>query len=217
MKPHGKVFVVTGGGSGMERELVLQLLARGAAVAAVDIHADALAETLRLAAVPPARLQAFTTDLSQREAVEALATEVIGRFGRVDGLINSSLGGFLPVPGQTIYGASKAAVKLMTEGLHSELMETGVHVTVVFPGAIATNIVANSGLTGVPGGADAKSAAMKTTPAEVAARIILDGIEKNAYRILVGPDARLMDALCRLAPERAAAFIYKQMRSLLPA
>ena len=32
----------------------------------------------------------------------------------------SSMGGFLPVPGQTIYGASKAAVKLFTEGLHSE-------------------------------------------------------------------------------------------------
>jgi short-subunit dehydrogenase len=33
----------------------------------------------------------------------------------------SSMGGFLPVPGQVIYGASKAAVKLLTEGLHSEL------------------------------------------------------------------------------------------------
>jgi short-subunit dehydrogenase len=29
----------------------------------------------------------------------------------------SSMGGFVPVPGQTIYGATKAAVKLMTEGL----------------------------------------------------------------------------------------------------
>ncbi|WP_252629481.1 SDR family oxidoreductase, partial [Enterobacter sp. JH539] len=36
----------------------------------------------------------------------------------------SSMGGFLPVPGQTIYGASKAAVKLFTEGLHSELADT---------------------------------------------------------------------------------------------
>jgi hypothetical protein len=32
----------------------------------------------------------------------------------------SSMGGFLPVPGQTVYGASKAAVKLLTEGLHAE-------------------------------------------------------------------------------------------------
>lgn len=44
----------------------------------------------------------------------------------------SSMGGFLPVPGQTIYGAAKAAVKLMSEGLHAELLETNVTVTTVF-------------------------------------------------------------------------------------
>lgn len=36
----------------------------------------------------------------------------------------SSMGGFLPVPGQTIYGASKSAVSLFTDGLHSELLAT---------------------------------------------------------------------------------------------
>jgi short-subunit dehydrogenase len=58
----------------------------------------------------------------------------------------SSMGGFLPVPGQTIYGSSKAAVKLFTEGLNSELTGTNVHVMGVFPGAIGTNIAANSGV-----------------------------------------------------------------------
>ncbi len=58
----------------------------------------------------------------------------------------SSMGGFLPVPGQTIYGASKAAVKLLTEGLHAECGGTRVRVTVVFPGAVAANITSNSGV-----------------------------------------------------------------------
>ena len=49
----------------------------------------------------------------------------------------SSMGAFIPVPGQTVYGASKAAVKLLTEGLHAELRGTSVRVTVVFPGAVA--------------------------------------------------------------------------------
>lgn len=56
----------------------------------------------------------------------------------------SSMGGFLPVPGQSIYGASKAAVKLMTEALHSELKGTNVSVSVVIPGGIATDIKKNS-------------------------------------------------------------------------
>ena len=37
----------------------------------------------------------------------------------------SSMGSYVPVPGQTVYGASKAAVKLFTEGLRSELAEIG--------------------------------------------------------------------------------------------
>ena len=56
-------------------------------------------------------------------------------------LVNvSSMGAFIPVPGQTVYGASKAAVKLLTEGLHAERRGTPVRVTVVFPGAVATGI-----------------------------------------------------------------------------
>jgi short-subunit dehydrogenase len=58
----------------------------------------------------------------------------------------SRMGGFVPVPGKTIYGAAKAAVKLITEGLYSELKDTKVWVSVVFPGAVKINIMSNSGL-----------------------------------------------------------------------
>src|SRR5690606_21661568 len=56
----------------------------------------------------------------------------------------SSMGGFLPVPGQSVYGASKAAVKLLSEGLFAELQGTNVGVTTVFPGATKTGISQNS-------------------------------------------------------------------------
>jgi short-subunit dehydrogenase len=127
------------------------------------------------------------------------------------------MGGFLPVPGQTIYGASKAAVKLMTEGLWAELRGTRVHVTVVFPGAVGTNITANSGVE-IPGGMDAaemEKQASRVLPADKAAKIILDGMEKNAYRVLVGSDARMMDVLYRVRPSGATAFITNQMKALL--
>ena len=131
----------------------------------------------------------------------------------------SSMGGFLPVPGQTVYGASKAAVKLLTEGLHSELVGTPVSVTVVFPGAIGTDITKNSGVA-APGGMSAaqmEEAAKKhrSLPPADAARIILDAMEKDAYRVTVGKDATLMDRLSRLSPRRAAALIQKTMKDLL--
>lgn len=125
----------------------------------------------------------------------------------------SSMGGFLPVPGQTVYGASKAAVKLLTEGLHAELLNTHVRVTVVFPGAVGTEIAKNSGLgeIAIEGGKK-----IRVLPPSKAAQRILDGMEKNRYRILVGQDAKFMDFLYRLSPGRAARLIYKQMQSLLP-
>ena len=48
----------------------------------------------------------------------------------------SSMGGFFPFPGQTVYGASKAALKLFTEGLYAELLNTNIKVTLVLPGLL---------------------------------------------------------------------------------
>ncbi|GEM82298.1 SDR family NAD(P)-dependent oxidoreductase [Meiothermus hypogaeus] len=126
----------------------------------------------------------------------------------------SSMGGFLPVPGQSLYGASKAAVKLLTEGLYAELLGTSVRVTEVFPGAVATNITANSGVEIRQMESQGRSS-LKPLPPEEAARRIIAGVEQNRFRVLVGSDARLMDFLYRLAPAWATRFIERQMRSLL--
>jgi short-subunit dehydrogenase len=269
MQVSGKTIAVTGGGNGIGRQLVLNLLGRGARVAALDMSDTGLQETVALAGDGAARLSTHVVNITDREAVEALPAAIIAEHGQVDGLINcagiiqpfvkvnelgydaiervmnvnfwgvvnmtktflphllkrpaahivniSSMGGFLPVPGQSIYGASKAAVKLLTEALHSELTETNVAVTVVFPGAIATDISKNSGLD-APTAAEAAekdTPKFKMTQPSDAAQIIVDGMEKDAYRVCVGKDAMMMDRLSRLMPERAAGIIYKQMRSLL--
>ncbi len=126
----------------------------------------------------------------------------------------SSMGGFVPVPGQTIYCAAKAAVKLMSEGLASELGRSNVRVTVVFPGAVATNIRENSSVDSPKKIVDSDDT--KALSAAKAAEIIVRGIERDAYHVFVGRDAMLMDKLYRLSPVRAARTIAAKMRALLP-
>lgn len=130
-------------------------------------------------------------------------------------LVNvSSMGGFLPVPGQGVYGASKAAVKLLTEALYAELLDSPVCVTVVFPGATETDITKNSGV-GMPEVSGAAEQQFPMLSPEEAAKIILDGVEKNKPQIYTGKDSRMMNKLYRLAPTYATRLIAKRMRTLL--
>lgn len=128
----------------------------------------------------------------------------------------SSMGGFLPIPGQAAYGASKAAVKLFTEALFAELRGTPVAVTVVFPGGVDTDITEHSGV-GTPGGNRAELGKLqrKLTSAEDAGRQIIEGLEKGAFRVRIGGDAKFMDRLSRLWPKRATLLIAHRMESLL--
>ena len=57
--------------------------------------------------------------------------------------------------------------------------------------------------------------ARKVATPEEAAKAILDGMEKNAYRVLIGRDAKMMDLIYRLNPKRAATMIASQMKDLL--
>jgi len=126
----------------------------------------------------------------------------------------SSMGGYGPVPGQTVYGASKAAVKLLTEGLRSELLKSNVGVTLIYPGAVGTDIASNSHVTmDLPAGSDMPT--IKMTSVEDAGRIMIDGIEAGKARVFVGNDAKIMDFLVRLMPVKAAELIAKQMAGLL--
>ncbi|MEZ4687280.1 MAG: SDR family NAD(P)-dependent oxidoreductase [Bacteroidia bacterium] len=88
MNIQNKVIVVTGAGSGMGREMTLQLVKKGAKVAMVDIHEQALAETASLAG--EANLSQHTVNIAHREEVEALPEAVISHHGAVDGIINNA-------------------------------------------------------------------------------------------------------------------------------
>lgn len=254
-----KVVIVTGGGNGLGRELVLNLLKQNCNVVAVDINIEALNQTLQLAKNNAHSLMISQTDITDSEAINQMIQKTLLRFGTIDGVINnagiiqpfrrirdldakviervfninfmgtlnlikallptlytrpqahivniSSMGGFLPVPGQAIYGASKAAVKILSEALRAELQGTEIGVTTVFPGALYTNIKANSGLKADAGaGTEGHAPSAAFSPSK-AAQLIINAMVHNKAQLYIGKDAESMNLLYRLNPNMATKLI----------
>ena len=88
MRIADRVFVVTGGGNGMGRQVVLGLARRGARVAAVDLDAAGLTETAELARAAHATISTHIVNVADRDAVAALPDQVTSVHGQIDGLVN---------------------------------------------------------------------------------------------------------------------------------
>ncbi|MBB2946947.1 NAD(P)-dependent dehydrogenase (short-subunit alcohol dehydrogenase family) [Actinoplanes lutulentus] len=85
-----KVAVVTGAGSGIGRQLALELARRGARLAVSDINESGLAETAGQITAIGAEVHAAPLDVSDRAAVHAYATTVVTQFGVVHQLYNNA-------------------------------------------------------------------------------------------------------------------------------
>lgn len=133
----------------------------------------------------------------------------------------SSIFGIIGVPSQGAYCAAKHAVKGFNESLFYELKDTGVQVHSVHPGGVDTGIIKHGvHKKNIDGDIDAEALAeqfkadAKSTPDE-AAKVILDGVAKSRYRILVGSDARMIDRLQRWFPNFWRRLFPKLMSNLM--
>ena len=132
----------------------------------------------------------------------------------------SSIEGIIALPYKVAYASSKFAIRGFTEVLRMDLRHTHVGISCAFPGGVKTNIARNAvriaekyleehpELAGEMAprlrDADAQVAAFEAhagTSAEDAARLMVDGIKRKQWRILIGQDAVGMDELQRSHPE----------------
>ena len=133
----------------------------------------------------------------------------------------SSLFGLISMPGQSLYNATKYAVRGLTEALRTEMLVAGhpVGVTAVHPGGIKTAIARNARVSAKENKEqtaalfDEKLARM--TP-ERAAEIIVHGILKNRARVLVGIDAHAVHQLAKLLGSRYQDVVAKAHQRMAP-
>ena len=137
----------------------------------------------------------------------------------------SSIFGMVAVPGQTVYHATKFAVRGFTESLALEMAETNENLQVhcVHPGHIGTNIVANSRMDEESYKESLEqennsSIFTRNRPATIeemaesfkeggmhpskAAQIILNGVKKKKRRIFIGLDSKLLELSQRIFPNK---------------
>ncbi len=132
----------------------------------------------------------------------------------------SSVFGFIAPPGQSAYCASKFAVRGFTECLRHELDGSNVHISVVHPGGIKTNIASaarrgkNATVKDMQIANEMMEILAKTTPAQAAAAII-KGIKSKNPRILIGSDAKQISVIHRLFPKRYFKIMDKLMGGML--
>ncbi|UCE86453.1 MAG: SDR family NAD(P)-dependent oxidoreductase [Deltaproteobacteria bacterium] len=113
----------------------------------------------------------------------------------------SSMFGFLGFPGQASYCLTKAGVKALSEALWTELAHTGIGVTCVHPGGIATNMIRAARIADAAAkDKGAEQIARFGHSPEKAARKIVRAIEANRPRVRIGPEAYVLDWIKRLFP-----------------
>jgi len=111
-------------------------------------------------------------------------------------LISGSAAGNSPIPNNATYAATKAFANTFSESLRGELKGTGVHVTLLAPGPVRTDLP----------DADERSLVEKLIPdflwinTEYTAKLSLDGLEHNKMRIVPGLTSKAMSVASGYAP-----------------
>mmetsp|Transcript_13147 Transcript_13147/g.31879 ORF Transcript_13147/g.31879 Transcript_13147/m.31879 type:complete len:360 (-) Transcript_13147:392-1471(-) len=186
---------------------VLAIFARHGAIDVLVNNAGTVSATwAKATAAADAESQMATNFFGMVRMVRACVPCMTGECRRIINI--GSIGGRIGLPYQSMYSASKAAVMVWTDALRMEVWGQGVKVSLVEPGDLkpGVNAIKSAGFDDDPvaSGAFAIMRAEEvdgTDPAAVCRAVVAAlRAEMPAGRYLVGPDAWLVEALCRLCP-----------------
>jgi short-subunit dehydrogenase len=116
-------------------------------------------------------------------------------------------------PTKTAYCATKFAVRGFSEALRAELHGSPVGLTCVYPGPVATQLVARGRhWDEAKRQQEVRFLERRGMPLRAVAEQILRGVERNRARVLIGPETRLVDWMKRLFPAGTDALVARLRR-----
>ncbi|MUT89600.1 SDR family oxidoreductase [Streptomyces sp. Z38] len=122
----------------------------------------------------------------------------------------ASAAAFQPSRALPAYGASKAAVLMLSESLRAELAERGIGVTAVCPGFVNTGITSTARFAGTDAAEErrrrrkaARLYGLRNYPPEKVAAAVLRAVVRDQAVVPVTPEARAAYALARWLPGAA--------------
>lgn len=177
------VWLVTGASAGFGREIVREVAARGGRVAAAARDPASVADLVALA---PDRVLAARLDVTSAAQIEAAVAATLGRFGRIDVLVNNAGYGLMA----TIEEGDDAAVRRLFE---TNLFGAATLMRAVLPGmrarrtGMVVNVSSTAGTRGLPGSGYycASKAALESLTEALAAEVAPLGI--GAMIVAPGP------------------------------
>ncbi|NIB37996.1 SDR family oxidoreductase [Pseudomaricurvus alkylphenolicus] len=111
-----KVAVVTAAGLGIGRACAVRFASEGAKVVVSDINPDNAAKTVEIITENGGEAVSMITDVTQADQVDALVSDAVAKFGRLDIMVNNA-GGALP--NQYLDASLEEYHKIMALNMHS--------------------------------------------------------------------------------------------------
>lgn len=183
-----KVVLITGGGTGLGREMGTRFLELGAKLAITSRRQELIEQAAQeMAAKTGGETFATPCDVRDPEAVEAMVEAVIAHYGRIDVLVNNAAGNFISPTERLSHRAVDAVLGIVLHGTFYCTLAVGKRWIEGKQGGTMLNIVANYASSGSGSGYVVPSAVAKTGVLALTRSLAVEWAKYGIRQVAIAP------------------------------